>query len=240
MKYAIVTGGTKGIGREVAQDLLTRGYFVFVTYGSSTESALEADRAFSEISSNYCIHGVNHASSEQLSLFVNEVRSRTSSLHCFIGNAGNTIRKSFTEITNQEWEELFQINLHSNFYLLRDLDSLFVQESSIVFIGSLMGIYPHGVSVAYGVTKAALKALAENLVKEYASRKIRVNVVAPGFVDTEWQKNKPQEIRHNIEKKTALERFATVGEISSAVMFCLDNKFINGATLEIDGGYCYK
>ena len=77
-------------------------------------------------------------------------------------------------------------------------------------------------------------------MKEFEGTGTTVNAIAPGFVETEWQKNKSQEIRDNICRKTALNRFATVDEIVSAVIFCLDNSFVNGSVIEVNGGYCFK
>ena len=133
-----------------------------------------------------------------------------------------------------------QINVNSNLFLIRDLFDKIPPHSRIVFIGSLMGIHPHGTSIAYGVTKSAVHALALNLVKCFEGTGTTINAIAPGFVETEWQKEKPQEIRNNICNKTALKRFATVEEIADAVKFCLNNDFINGSILEISGGYSFK
>ena len=109
-----------------------------------------------------------------------------------------------------------------------------------LFTGSLMGILPHSVSLSYGVTKAAVLALAKNLVKFFEDTDTTVNAIAPGFVETEWQKNKPQEIRNNIYNKTAIKRFADPKEIADAVRFCINNAFVNGSIIEVSGGYCFK
>ena len=103
-----------------------------------------------------------------------------------------------------------------------------------------MGILPHSVSLSYGVTKAAVLALAKNLVKFFEDTSTTVNAIAPGFVETEWQKNKPQEIRNNIYNKTAIKRFADPKEIADAVRFCINNAFVNGSVIEVSGGYCFK
>ena len=103
-----------------------------------------------------------------------------------------------------------------------------------------MGILPHSVSLSYGVTKAAVLALAKNLVKFFESTNTTVNAIAPGFVETDWQKNKPQEIRNNIYNKTAIKRFAEPEEIADAVRFCINNAFVNGSVIEVSGGYCFK
>lgn len=161
-------------------------------------------------------------------------------IDCVVCNAGSTLRKSLQDIEDDDWQRVMDINVNSNVFLIRDLMEVIPQDSRIVMIGSEMGIYPHGTSLAYGVTKSAIHALAKNLVKCFEGTNTTVNAIAPGFVETEWQKDKPQEIRNNIYNKTAIHRFATVEEIADAVRFCIHNGFVNGSIIEVSGGYCYK
>lgn len=133
-----------------------------------------------------------------------------------------------------------QVNVNAPVCLVRDLYSNIALNARIIFIGSEMGIYPHSISLAYGVTKSAVHALARNLVKFFEGTGTTINVIAPGFVETDWQKTKPQEIKNNICKKTALGRFATVAEIVDAVKFVINNPFINGSIIEVNGGYNFK
>ncbi len=133
-----------------------------------------------------------------------------------------------------------QININSNLYLIRDIFDVIPTNSRIVFIGSMMGIHPHGTSLAYGVTKSALHALALNLVKCFEDSGTTINAIAPGFVETEWQAEKPQHIRQNIYAKSAIKRFATPDEVADAVRFCINNAFVNGSIIEINGGYSFK
>ena len=94
--------------------------------------------------------------------------------------------------------------------------------------------------LSYGVTKSAVCALAKNLVKEFEGTGTTVNAVIPGFVETTWQKEKPEGIKQNIYKKTAIHRFASIDEVVDAYRFCIDNPFVNGSLIEVNGGYCYK
>ena len=103
-----------------------------------------------------------------------------------------------------------------------------------------MGIYPHATVLGYGVSKAAVHAMVRNLTKVFDEKQTTVNAIAPGFVDTDWQKEKPDHIRHNICQKTAIHRFASIEETVAAYAFCLDNEFVNGAVIEVNGGYSYK
>lgn len=110
----------------------------------------------------------------------------------------------------------------------------------VLFSGAVMGQFPHALSLPYGTSKAAVHYLTKALVKEFADRGVRVNSVAPGFVETEWQKNKPQEIRRSIESKIALHRFAEPDEIARLAAEILENPYINGSIVNIDGGIAFN
>ena len=102
-----------------------------------------------------------------------------------------------------------------------------------------MGIQPHGMVLAYGVTKSAVHALCKNLVKEFEGTGTTVNAVVPGFVETPWQKGRSQESYDRINRKINLHRFAQPDEVAKLVYDTMTNDFINGTLLEISGGYEY-
>ena len=239
MKNAVVTGATKGIGLAIAKMLLREGYFVTLTYAHDEEAAKACRLELSEISANFEIVKVNQADKESMRTFASNLKNKPS-IDCLICNAGTTLRKNLQEISDEDWEQVMQVNVNSYLFLIRDLFDKIPAGSRIVFIGSLMAIHPHGTSLAYGVTKSAVHALALNLVKCFEGTNTTVNVIAPGFVETEWQKEKPQQIRQNIYNKTAIKRFALVEEVADAVKFCISNPFVNGSVIEISGGYSFK
>lgn len=238
MKNAIVTGGTKGIGKAIAKMLLREGYHVYVTYGSDVEAAKAAADEFGTISEYFTIVQVNQADSLAVHTFTNSLKDVF--VDCIVCNAGATLRKPITEVSNEEWERVMQIGVNSHFYIIRDLFQQIQPNSRIIFIGSMMAVQPHATSLVYGTMKSAVHGLALNLVKEFEGTNTTVNVIAPGFVDTEWQKEKPQQIRENICNKTAVHRFATPEEIADAARYIINNGFVNGAVIEVSGGYCYK
>ncbi len=245
MKTAIVTGGTKGIGKGIVEMLLREGYMVLATYAQDEQSADKCRDEWKSISTNFEIIKCDQSDTTAIKEFTEKVKASNLHIDCLVCNAGTTLRKSLTEMTNEEWEKVMQVNVNSNVYLIRDLYSNLIPNgqqghSSIVLIGSMMAVFPHGTSLAYGVTKSAVHALAKNLVKCFEGKNVNVNAIAPGFVETEWQKDKPIEIRYNICNKTALRRFATVEEIADAVKFCINNPYVNGSIIEVSGGYCYK
>lgn len=231
MKTAIVTGGTSGIGLGVAKMLLSKGYKVYATY-------VGAD--FTKTIENFEPVKVNQCCREELYSFITRVKEECKTIDCIVCNAGMSIRKSFTETTDNDWDMQMEVAVNSHYILVRELYGLIPNGSRIIFTGSQMGLMPHAMILSYGVTKAAVHALAKNLVKEFEGTGTTVNAIVPGFVETPWQKEKPEEIKQNIYRKTAIHRFATVDEVVDAYRFCIDNSFVNGSLIEVNGGYSYK
>ena len=219
------------MGLGVAKMLVSKGYYVFATYVGPD---------FTERIDNYEAHKVNQTKRDEVYEFVTYVKSKTDHLDCMICNAGMTIRRGFTEMKDCEWDAMMEVAVNSHYIMVREFYPIIPSGSRIVFTGSQMGLHPHATVLAYGVTKAAVHALVKNLVKEFEGTGTTVNAIVPGFVDTPWQSAKPEEIKQNIYKITAIHRFAHVDEIVDAFRFCIDNPFVNGSLIEVNGGYCYK
>lgn len=231
MKYAVITGGTSGIGLGVSKMLLSKGYYVFATY---VENCIDCKI------DNFEPVRIDQTKREEVYKFINYVKSKTDHLDCLHCNAGMSIRKSFTEYTDADWDAMMEVAVNSHYIMCREFFPIIPNGSRILFTGSQMGINPHATVLAYGVTKSAVHALCKNLVKEFEGTDTTVNTIIPGFVDTQWQKEKPEDIKQNIYKKTAIHRFATIDEIVDAFRFCIDNPFVNGSLIEVNGGYNYK
>ena len=239
-KVAIVTGGTKGIGKEIVKTLLRSGYYVFTNYANDDYSAQVAKSEFQTISPQVEVIKSNQSNRHEFKQFIDYIISKTSIINVIVCNAGKTTRTRLFNIKDEDWDMVMEICVNSHLHLIRDTYKHIVPNSRIIFIGSLLGIYPHSMSIAYGVAKSAIHAFAKNLVKEFEGTGTTVNVIAPGFVDTEWQSTKPQHIKDSIISKTAIKRFATTEEIATCVDFILGNDFINGCILDINGGYSYR
>lgn len=241
-KWVLITGGTKGIGRAVAECLAKSGYQLVLTFASDVEAA---ERARTELASHYGVevHALQADNADitmSVELINRHLEERQLYLDAIIMNAGQTCRDAFEEIRWEDWERVFRANVHFPVFLLQRVVGRIRKGGSVVFTGSLMGIEPHSVSLAYGVTKSAVHSLVRNLVKFLVPYEVRVNGVAPGFVDTEWQKTKPAEIRRNIERKVALGRFGEPEEVAEVYKMLIENKYFNGEIVVVDGGYSYK
>lgn len=240
-KWILITGGTKGIGKAVARCLAKAGYSLILTYASDTQAAEVVREAISrQYAVRVALLRADITQSDAVDVIDAFLRAHDYRLEALVLNAGITCRDPFEQIQPTDWLRVFQANVHFPVFLLQRVVDLLNQGGSVVFTGSLMGIEPHSVSLAYGVTKSAVHALVKNLVKFLVPYGLRVNAVAPGFVDTEWQKNKPKEIRQNIERKVALGRFCDPDELAEVYRMLIENSYFNGEIVVVDGGYSYK
>lgn len=240
-KQALITGGTKGIGRAVADTLARAGYDLTLTYGADTpaaERAAEAIRAASPVRVDLLRADITEPTS--IDRIAAHFEASGTAPDALVLNAGTTYRASFEELDLAEWERQFFANVHFPVFLLQRLVKRMQRGASVVFTGSLMAVEPHGMSLSYGITKSAVHALAKNLVKFLAPYGIRVNAVAPGFVETDWHRTKSAEVRRNIESKIALGRFCSPEEVAEVYRMLIENSYMNGTVVVADGGYCYR
>ncbi len=238
--YALITGGTKGIGLAVARLLASKGYPLILTYGHDHEAARGAAAELAAHAPVVELLEADATCTAGIDAIADALSERDITLRAVVMNAGITCRTPFEEITIEEWQQVFFANVHFPTFLIQRLLPRIECGGCVLFTGSLMGIEPHGMALPYGVSKSAVHALTRNLVKHLEPYGIRVNAVAPGFVDTEWQKTKPAEIRRSIESKVALHRFALPEEIAEAFLFLLTNAYCNGEILTLDGGYSFR
>ena len=240
-KTALITGATKGIGKAVSERLLAEGMSVVMTYSTDDVTARRVCGDFEQrFPGKVRLLKADVSDLKSIDVITSFLEDQQITLHCVVFNAGMTDRSDFLQIEPENWLKVFNANVHFPVFLMQKLYPNFEEGGCVVFTGSLMAIHPHSVSLAYGVAKASVHALVKNLVKFFAGKQIRVNAVAPGFVDTEWQKTKPAEIRENINRKLALGRFCTPEELTDVYWLLINNQYMNGEIVVCDGGYSYR
>lgn len=241
MKIAIITGGTKGIGKAIVMKYLDEGCYVIIIYSSDDKTAENLKYKLDiQYKDKYKIIKADLSKIEEVEKTCGFIKNNYQKIDYLILNAGATNRKNFKDITIDEWDYVMNVNLTMPFFIVQNLAGCVVRGGSVLFIGAVMGIYPHAISIPYAVSKAALHMFSKQLVKHMSPYKITVNTIAPGFVDTPWQQGKSLEQRKRIENKIALKRFALPEEVARLCWDVSQNGYINGSLLEIDGGYCYE
>ncbi len=155
MRYAVVTGSTKGIGKAIAEKLLSEGWFVFVNYAKDDKSAEEFVETHKELRNYFQIIKCELSSYGNAKAFVKEILDTATCIDCLVLNSAVTDTSPFEEITREKWEYVMNTNVNVPFYIIQGLYNNIVEDKGrIIFIGSICGVYPHARSLAYGVSKA--------------------------------------------------------------------------------------
>ena len=240
MDCALVTGATSGIGLAIARALLLKeGCFVYLNYANDRE---RAERVCAQLESHrgrFELLRADMSSYDGANSIMAELKCRDIGLRYLVLNFGLTDRSPFGSITVEGWERVMRANLNVPFFLIQSLHSagILAAGASILCISSLMASIPHSASVSYGVSKAALSALCQNMVKFLAPSGIRVNAIEPGFIDTPWQSEKTPDHKKRIQARTALGRFGEAREIADMSLAVLKNPFLTGTVVPMGGGY---
>lgn len=240
MKYALVTGSTKGIGKAIGIELLKKGYYVFFNYSTDDESAKLLSDELKSYKDCFSIIKVNLSYRMSINVLINEIHKYTNKLDCIVFNAGVSSKYKFKDICSLDYDYIMDVNVNIPFYLLQQFDDKLNNDSRIIFIGSMMGVYPHANCIPYSISKAAQIMLSKAMVKHYEGRDITVNTIAIGFADTDWHNTKELEHIESIKNKITLGRFCKTKEVASLCSQIIDNQYINGSVIHFDGGYCMK
>lgn len=220
---ALITGSTSGIGNQIAKDLINRYWYVYFTGRTPLFIPEPLGQFIKTDLSNY-----NE---------ISKISDNIENLDALILNAGTTDRTKFGEITLDNWNRVLNVNLTNQFFLIQNLKDKIKENGKIIFITSISGIIPDATSISYGVSKAAENMLVHYLVKEFASKHITVNAIAPGYTLSPWHVGKEEAQLKRIGNKCYAERLGTCEEISKIVMAVIDNNYINGQVIRIDGGW---
>ncbi|MFD1628813.1 SDR family NAD(P)-dependent oxidoreductase [Pseudopedobacter beijingensis] len=239
MKYAFVTGSSRGIGFSIACSLLEKGYRVVFNYVNTTDFKNEINPRFKENEDFYCVQ-YNNSDLSHINGLIEKLQSISPVYDVLVFNAGITDRSPFFEADDQNIINVFNCNLLFPILFMNQAKPLLKTGGNIILIGSMLAVYPHATSIPYGVSKSGINALTKNMVKVFQPMGIRINCINPGYIDTDWQKAKKHEVREAIKPGIALNRFGEPEEVAKLAMHILENEYLNGSILQIDGGYSFK
>lgn len=236
-KRVLVTGGTGGIGRGLSHAFAGAGAGL-VTCGRSNEEAAESmSRELKEIGGEHHVVLADVTRPDQVDTLLEECRTRLGGLDVLVSNAGAISHVPFGELPLEEWKRVLDTNLTAAYLLISKALPLLSDGASIVLIGSRVATVGIPLRAHYTASKSALIGLARSLAKELGGRRIRVNVVAPGVIETP-ERPLPDEIRQRYHQLTAIGRLGSPAEIANAVLFLASDlsSYITGETVHVDGG----
>jgi 3-oxoacyl-(acyl-carrier-protein) reductase len=239
-RVALVTGGTKGIGKAIAMELGARGARVACVYGHDRQAAQAFHKAFLEEGYRGDVFQCDVAEPDQVAHTVELVSALSGGIDILVNNAGITRDRTVLKMGMEEWQQVLQTNLTGAFLLCHAVlpGMLERQYGRIVNISSVIGLSGNVGQANYAATKAGLIAFTKSLALETARKGVTVNAVAPGFVRTEMSDRIPPEVAERILERIPMRRFADPGEIARVVAFLAEeaSAYITGQVYGINGG----
>jgi 3-oxoacyl-[acyl-carrier protein] reductase len=235
-RNALVTGGTRGIGRDITLALARAGANVVACYRSEGEHVEQLARELKELPGDHHLIRADICDPVQVQALARECRTRFGRLDVVVNNAGVISHKPFGELPLEEWRRVVDTNLTGAYQVIQATLPLLGADASIVNIGSRVATVGIPLRAHYTAAKAGLIGLTRSLSKELGPNGIRVNLVAPGVIATEVEL--PTEVRARYEGMTALRRLGTPGDVAAVVCFLASDlaAYITGETINVDGG----
>jgi 3-oxoacyl-[acyl-carrier protein] reductase len=239
-KVALVTGGSRGIGREIALELARSGAHIFINYAQRADAAEETASLCKEVGGSATPLRFSVADSAAVTEAFAEIQKSSGKLDILVNNAGITRDGLVLRMKDSDWDETLATNLSGSFYCCRSAAKLMMKARSgrIINISSVVGEMGNAGQVNYVSSKAGVIGLTKSLAKELGSRGITVNAVTPGFIDTDMTSELSEKVRQEMLAAIPLARFGAPREVASAVAFlCSESAgYITGQVLGVNGG----
>ena len=235
-KVALVTGGSRGIGRACALKLAEAGVNVVINYAGNDEAAEKTVKDIEAFGIKAAKKKFNVADKEAVDNAIKEIVEEFGKIDILVNNAGITRDGLFMRMSETQWLDVINTNLNSAYFVTNPVSKLMIKQRSgaIINMASISGIYGNAGQANYSTAKAGLIGFTKALAKELASRNIRVNAVAPGFIQTDMTKDLPMDA---IVERIPLKKLGNPEDVAAAVKFlALDTDYITGQVLSVDGG----
>ena len=239
-KIALITGASRGIGRGIALAFAESGCNVAFTYRSSSEEAKELEKELTKlsvISKSYKSDASNLIDSNKL---IEDVVRDFESIDVLVNNAGITKDNLLMRMSEDDFDNVINTNLKSVFNMSSSVQRLFLKQrkGSIINIGSIVGLKGNPGQSNYAASKAGIIGFSKSLALELGSRNIRVNVIAPGFIETEMTDNLSENIIENWKNNIPLKRIGKPEDVANACIFLASDmsEYITGQVIQVDGG----
>ena len=239
-KIALVTGGSRGIGKEIALALAKEGNNIAISYGTNSEGAMEV---VNEIKA-YGVDGIavkaDVSVSEDVKNLIKTVEDKLGTIDILVNNAGITKDNLLIRMTEEDWDNVMDVNLKGTFLCTKAVSRSMMKKryGKIINITSVVGITGNAGQGNYAASKAGVIGFTKSMAKELASRGIRVNAVAPGLIKTDMTNVLTDEIKAEMLKMIPLNTMGNPEDIANLVVFLASEKsdYITGQIIKIDGG----
>ena len=238
-RVAIVTGGARGIGRAIVEALARKNIKVIATYNQSEEKAKRLQEELKKENILIDIFKADVSKREEVKQMVNTTIKKYGKIDILINNAGIDQEKMFQDITDEDWDNIVKVNLYSAFCTTQEVIQYMLKQKSgcIINISSIYGINGGSCAVAYSATKAGMDGMTKSLAKELGPSHIRVNSIAPGYIDTDMNEKYSKEEIEQIKEETPLERIGKPEDIAKCIEWLIEDHFTTGQVISINGGW---
>jgi len=238
-KIVLVTGASKGIGKEIAKQLATKGYTVIANYNKSEKEIKQLKEELEKNNIKIDIFKADISKREEAKKIVEYTINKYKKIDVLINNAGISQFKEFTQITDKDWTNIINTNLNSVFYMTQEACKNMIHNKNgcIINISSIWGLVGASCEVHYSVSKAGVDAMTKSLAKELGPSNIRVNSIAPGIINTDMNKNLSKKDIENIKEEIPLERIGETIDIEKCVEWLIEDKYTTGQIISINGGW---
>ena len=239
MKTVLITGGSKGIGKCIAENLAKEGYNVVLNYNKSVKQAKQIQKELEEQGIKIEISKADVSKRNEVRKLVKFTLNKFGNIDILINNAGIAKLQMFNDITDEDWNEILGTNLNSVFYTIQETlpNMVHNKRGCIINISSIWGLVGASCEVAYSVSKAGIDGMTKSLAKELGLSNIRVNSIAPGVIDTEMNSNLDNAIKEEIKNETPLNKIGKPVDIYRCVKWLIEDEFTTGQVISPNGGY---
>ncbi len=234
-KVILITGASRGIGREIAEKLAQKGYQVIANYNKSEKKAQELKEEYPNID----IYKADVSKREEVQKMIEYIINKYKKIDVLINNAGISSSGLFTEVTDEEWNRIINNDLYSVFCTTQEVLSNMImsKQGCIINISSVWGLVGSSCETIYSVAKAGVDGMTKSLAKELGPSNIRVNSIAPGIIDTDMNVNYTVEEIEAIKEEIPLEKIGKKTDISKCVEWLIDDEYTTGQIISINGGW---
>ena len=238
-KVVIVTGGSRGIGAEIVNQLAMENYNVILNYHQSEKQAKEIQKYLLEKGKNIEIFKADVSKRDEVKTLVEFTIQKFKTVDILINNAGISQEKLFTQIKDEEWNHMLNTNLNSVFYCTQEVlpEMIRKQNGCIINISSIWGVTGGSCEVAYSTVKAGINGMTKALAKELGPSQIRVNSIAPGIIDTQMNNNLSIEEKEEIKEEIPLGKIGKTTDIAKCVKWLIEDEYTTGQIISVNGGW---
>ena len=239
-KIALITGGTRGIGKQIALTFAKEGYNIALNYRTENEDLKNTKKEIEENNVKCFTFQGDVTNFKDCEQFVKQIVEEFGNIDVLVNNAGITRDTLLMRMKEEDFKQVIDTNLIGTFNVTKNVISYMMKARSgrIINISSVVGISGNAGQTNYSASKAGIIGFTKSLAKEVASRNITVNAVAPGFIETQMTAVLKEDIKEDIAKKIPLKRMGTPQDVANVVKFLAsnDSSYITGQVINIDGG----